>query len=93
MANTSKYKAVLIALKSGSIKVYASPRIRHALKELREEMSLYKGVRFLQVLQAVYLQGKKDGARVAFEALDESLSKARRAVPHRNPGRPRNGKS
>jgi hypothetical protein len=51
--------------------------------------SLYEGVKLAQILEAVYLQGKKDGAREAFEELDTSVAEAKSLVPHQRPGRPR----
>ncbi len=84
-----KYRRTTIRLKRRSIKVYASPRIREAYRELAKDMSLYQGVRFGQVLEAVYEQGAKDGARAAFEETERKLLEARRAIPHRTPGRPK----
>ena len=40
-------------------------------------------------MEAVYLQGKKDGAREAFENVDKSLTQAKKAIPHNRPGRPK----
>jgi hypothetical protein len=37
----------------------------------------------------VYLQGKKDGARTAFDATVEKINEAKKLVPHKNPGKPR----
>ncbi len=88
--SAGKYQRTVIPLKSSSIKVYASPRISEALREVLKDMSVYQGVRFTQILEAVYLQGTKDGARAAFEETDRRLVEARRAVPHRTPGRPKN---
>lgn len=88
--SAGKYQRTVIPLKSSSIKVYASPRISEALREVLKDMNVYQGVRFTQILEAVYLQGTKDGARAAFEETDRRLVEARRAVPHRTPGRPKN---
>ena len=86
----AKYKTVPVLLKEGkSIKVYASPRVGVALRELTADMNLYQGVRFAQILDAVYEQGKKDGALNAFKELDRSMAAAKKAIPHRKPGRPR----
>ncbi len=87
--SAGKYQRTVIPLKSSSIKVYASPRISEALREVLKDMNVYQGVRFTQILEAVYLQGTKDGARAAFEETDRRLVEARRAIPHRTPGRPR----
>ncbi len=84
-----KYRRTTIQLKSKSIKVYASPRISEALREVLKDMSLYQGVRFGQILGAVYEQGTKDGARAAFEETEQKFLEARRAIPHRTPGRPK----
>lgn len=56
-----------------------------ALKEIEKDMGLYKGVRLHQVLEAVYNQGRKDGALKVFEGVDTM----KRQIPHRPPGRPR----
>ena len=71
------------------VAVYASPKISHAMKELTEDMSLYEGVRFTQILEAVYKQGNKDGARKAFDQIRVGLKEAEKAVPHQNPGKPK----
>jgi len=49
--------------------------VSKALDEVTEDMTLYHGVRLGQVIEAVYKQGQKDGAK--------------KAVPHRNPGQPK----
>jgi hypothetical protein len=54
-------------------------------------MSMYHGVRLIQVLEAAYEQGKKDGARAAFDQLDTGLKAAKASIPHRAPGRPKKG--
>ncbi len=75
-----------------NISVYASPRITKALEEVTADMNLYHGVRFAQILEAVYTQGQKDGARSAFEELDKKVKEAQKAIPHRNPGQPKKPK-
>jgi hypothetical protein len=55
-------------------------------------MSLYKGVRLAQIFEAIYNQGKKDGAKAAFDEIGKGVAEAQRKIPHRAPGRPkRNG--
>ena len=88
----AKYIGVPISFKKGGVRVYASPRIAHAFKEVAMDMNLYKGVRLLQILEAVYIQGKKDGARSAFQTIDSQIIEAKKEVPHKNPGRPRKRK-
>jgi hypothetical protein len=85
----ARYKTTTVVTKTGSIKVYASSKVSDALKDISDEMTLYQGVRLTQVLEAVYAQGRKDGANAAFEALDGRLSEAKKSIPHKNPGRPR----
>jgi hypothetical protein len=84
-----KYKITLVPLRNSEIKVYASPKISSALAEVAQDMNLYQGVRLAEILEAVYEQGKKDGARAAFAAVESQVVEARRLVPHRLPGRPR----
>ena len=84
-----KNQLTVIQMARTAVNVYASPRIATALAELAADLDLYKGVRLGQVLEAVYMQGKKDGARVASEQVDQKVIEARKVVPHKNPGRPR----
>jgi len=77
-----------ITLINRTIRVYAGRRVAEALSELTERMTIYHGVKLSQILDAVYVQGKKDGAREVFDQLDG----LKRAIPHRNPGHPRKQK-
>jgi sulfate adenylyltransferase subunit 1 (EFTu-like GTPase family) len=87
-----KYKTMAVKLKKhGEVKVYASPRVGDALKEITENMDIYHGVRLVQVLEAIYAQGLKDGARRVFEGIDKSLVSVKKAIPYRPPGRPKKG--
>jgi hypothetical protein len=50
--------------------------VAHALHELTADMDVYKGVRLAQLLEAVYQQGKKDGAldvRDSFEGMMKGI--------------------
>jgi hypothetical protein len=73
-----------------SIKIYAGSRVSEALGEIVRNLDLYQGVRLTQLLEAAYNQGRKDGARSAFDEIDRRVAEAHRAIPHRLPGRPRN---
>lgn len=79
----------VISLSTQEVAVYASPRISKALEEVTKDLTLYHGVRLTQVLEAVYAQGLKDGARGAFAEIDDKLKEVKAAVPHRNPGKPK----
>jgi hypothetical protein len=68
--------------------VYTSARVADALQEITKDATLYEGVRLAQVMEAVYLQGTKDGARAAFEEIDRNIALAKAEIPHRKPGRP-----
>jgi hypothetical protein len=84
------YQTVEIDLRDGErVKVFTSRRVKSALAELLEGNSLYLAARQVQVLEAFYKQGKKDGARAAFEQVETKFIEARKLVPHRRPGRPR----
>ena len=79
----------IIPLGSKEVAVYATPRVAKALEEVTEDMTLYHGVRLTQLMEAMYQQGKKDGAREAFSELDDKLKEVKKAIPHRNPGKPK----
>ena len=76
-------------VKRGTVQIYAGLKIAHALEELKQDTSLYKGVRLQQVIEAAYEQGRKDGAREVFEKLDVEITHAKKEIPFRNPGKPR----
>ena len=71
------------------VNVYASPKILTALNDIAKDMTLYHGVKLEQVIEAVYDQGKKDGARNAIEKIQESVRQTVDVIPHLNPGRPK----
>ncbi len=84
------YRTVKFQLASKEmIPVYASARTADILEEITEGMSLYHGVRLAQVLEAIYKQGKKDGAAEAFVALDKAQGEVKKLIPHKKPGRPK----
>lgn len=86
---TRGYRTIRLQLaKRTQASVYTSPRLAAALEEMVSKASLYEGVKLAQILEAVYLQGKKDGAREAFEQLDQSIAGVKKQIPHKNPGRP-----
>ncbi len=78
----------IIPLGTQEVAVYATPKVAKALEEVTEDMTLYNGVRLAQVMEAVYLQGQKDGARKAIGSLEQALAEAKEGVRYRNPGKP-----
>ncbi len=84
------YRTIKLELprSKGIADVYTSARVADALTEITADATLYDGVRMVQVMEAVYLQGRKDGAREAFDRIDRSLTVVKDEVPHRRPGRP-----
>lgn len=85
------YRTIKIDLprKGTEVAVYASAKVADALREITSNATLYMGVRLTQVMEAVYEQGKKDGAREVFDTLDKSMAGVKKEIPHRAPGRPR----
>jgi hypothetical protein len=77
-----------ITLLDTSVAVYAGTKVSEALKEVTFDMDIYKGVRLSQVMDALYQQGKKDGARDVFDRVDA----VKKEVKHRNPGQPKKPK-
>ena len=78
-------KTLVSLPKKGNIPVYFGTRIAAALHDVTVDMTLYKGVKLGQVLEAVYNQGQKDGARKVKESFDHVM----KAIPYRNPGQPK----
>ena len=85
----AKYKKNLIPLRSQTVTVSASPKVSAAFNAVAADMNLFQGVKLGQLLEAVYEQGKKDGARTAFEVLSAKVKEAEKLVPHRSPGKPK----
>ncbi|MEN5421441.1 hypothetical protein ABE607_00850 [Comamonas aquatica] len=79
----------VIPIGDKEVSVYASPKVSKALEEITNDMSLYHGVRLAQVMEALYEQGKKDGARNAIGTIEQAIREAKDEVPHRNPGKPK----
>jgi hypothetical protein len=77
-----------IKLVNTTIAVYSGKRVAEALALITDRMKLFEGVKLSQILEAVYDQGKKDGARAVFEAVDAVKSQ----IPHRHPGQPKKHK-
>lgn len=90
---SDRYKKNLIELSDKkTVAVYATRKISTALETVTEDLTLYQGVKLVQLLEAMYEQGKKDGAKTAFDALNEKIKEAEKAIPHRNPGKPKGKK-
>lgn len=92
MANLTKnprYIAVELPLTDGNVTVYAAPRLAELFREISMDMDIYKGVKLAQILESVYEQGKKDGARAMVDAVNDKFEEAKLSIPHKNPGRPR----
>jgi hypothetical protein len=83
------YRTIKVILQHTEASVYTSPKVATALEDILANATMYEGVKIGQILEAVYKQGKKDGARDAFNELDRTIAAAKKQVPHKNPGRPR----
>lgn len=81
-----------IELPTGEVKVYASPRVSRALEEVTRDLTVYQGVRLVQLFEAIYIQGKKDGARSVFDSISAKIGQAEKEIPHKNPGKPKKKK-
>jgi hypothetical protein len=83
------YRTIRVELAKSDLILYGSAKLTDAVEAITRDMNLYHGVRFAQIIEAVYVQGKKDGAREAFKVTEERFKDAMKAVPHKRPGRPR----
>ena len=64
------YRRIKVEFKGTDVNVYTSARTADALEEITKDMTLYHGVRLAQVMEAVYYQGRKDGAHEPFQELE-----------------------
>ena len=83
------YRTIALQVKNTEVSIYASARVADALEQIVGDAPLYEGVKIMQILEAAYNQGAKDGAREVFDEIDGSLEIVRKEIPHRNPGRPK----
>lgn len=91
MAARRGYRTIRLELPRSKdiVAIHTSARVADALQEITRDATLYDGVRLAQVTEAVYVQGRKDGARETFERIDLSLNAVKTEIPHRPPGRPK----
>ena len=82
-----RYIRTKVGLPKGVVYVYAGKHVTDALRII-DNHTLYEGVKLLQLLEVIYVQGRKDGARSVFEAVDVLKDR----IPYRNPGAPRKHK-
>ena len=83
-----KSRRTLIPLLKTKIAIYAGSKVADALAVVSGDMKIYQAVKLTQVLEAVYKQGKRDGAREVVEAIDAAKEK----ISYRNPGQPKKRK-
>jgi hypothetical protein len=86
------YRTIKVQLRNTEASVYTSPKVARALEDILEDATLWDGIKIGQIMEAVYLQGAKDGARRAFDETDRSLADVKKRVPHKKPGRPKGRK-
>lgn len=79
------FRTIRLPVEGGTVAIYTSPRAADALEEIVDKATLYEGVRLTQIMEAVYRQGKKDGAAEVFTQLDT----VKRTIPHLRPGQRR----
>jgi hypothetical protein len=82
-----KYKKAVIPGKN--ITLYAGKKRVAAALEALSELDLYKGAKMIDLIEAAYKQGQKDGAANVITQIQDLTKK----IPHRKPGRPKRKKS
>ena len=89
MANKTKkprYVKTLVRLAKGKqLPVYAGVHFKNALHDVTDGMDVYTFAKLTVVMEGLYMQGQKDGARV----VEESFGKMMKTIPHKNPGQPK----
>jgi hypothetical protein len=85
------YRTIRLPVKDepSGVAIRTSARRADALEKIIGEMTLFDGVKLYDIMESIYLQGRKDGARAAFEAIDKNVAAVKKEIPHRPPGRPR----
>ena len=76
---------IAVTLGDHPLVVYSGMKFKAAVEELTRDMTIYHGAKLSQVAEEIYKQGKKDGARSVFDAIDQLKEEIR----HRNPGQPK----
>jgi len=60
-----------VMMSSGKVTVYTGAKIKAAFKDVYDQCGdLYHGVKFMQVIEAFYEQGKNNGRREIIEKMD-----------------------
>ncbi len=83
------YTTVKVQLAQSQLTLYGSDKLVSALKAMTADMTLYQGVKFQALLEAVYEQGKKDGRGEVYNQVEKDLKDAQKALPYKRPGRPK----
>jgi hypothetical protein len=82
------FSRVPLALpKIGNVPLFTNAGVATTIRRLMDQATVFEGVKLLQAFEAIYNQGRKDGARATFERLDTSLQEVKQLIPHKNPGR------
>lgn len=87
------FRTISVTLNGTPANVYTSPKVAKALQDILRNATVYEGVKIGQIMEAVYRQGTKDGARNALDELDRRVADLKKHVPHKNPGRPKGARN
>jgi hypothetical protein len=87
MASKRGLKKVDLDLSTGTVPLYTGKNMAAAFEHILDQPS-FLGIKILQVIEAVYKQGKKDGARETQDAVMASLGPVWQAIPAK-PGQPK----
>ena len=85
-------RAIPVQLSSSiSITVYSGARVEKAFQDFTQDLTVYQAGRFLQVAEAIYEQGRKDGRGEVFDQVERQVEGLRKdpELKHAKPGRPK----
>jgi len=86
----SKYKRMTVPLDSKhSLTLYVGQHTRNAVRDVFDDLHMYKEVKVIQVMEAYYEQGKKDGRKEMVETMDAMMDSVKSNVNYLGPGRPK----
>lgn len=91
MANRG-FQTVKVNIGKSELVLYGGAKLISAINDIINKASLYEGVKLSQIMEAIYIQGRKDGARDAFDSIDRGIIESKKLIPHNRPGRPKKKK-
>lgn len=82
-------KIVLDLPRQGAVPIYSNQRVLDALDEVMGDITTYRGVKLISVMEAVYQQGVKNGKEEVLDAQAAAMREVEKNLRPKKIGRPR----